>query len=160
MFKKLIVTAVAIGAGVFLLRSTHLGGYARTAWAKARTTVQGQIPLEFKLETIRNEVAQLVPDMRRNISAVAAETVAVDNLREEILVIRGNLDKQKEVVRSMNEELRNGKTQVVSFGTRKYSPERFQEKLAVEFLGASSADNLKFKEHSEAGEGLELRRLN
>jgi chromosome segregation ATPase len=147
MFKKLVVTAVAIGAGVFLLRSTHLGGYARTAWAKARTTVQGQIPLEFQLETIRNEVTQLVPDMRRNINAVARESVAVDSLREEVVAIRTNLDKQRELVRNMTEELRNGKTQVVSFRDRKYSTERFQEKLAMELLGAKQcADNLKAKE--------------
>ncbi len=161
MFKKLVVTAVAIGAGFFLLKSTHLGGYARTAWAKARTTVQGQIPLEFKLETIRNEVAQLVPDMRRNISAVAAETVAVDELREEVVVIRSNLDKQKQLVGNMTEELRNGKTQVVSFGSRKYSTERFQERLAIELLGAKQcADNLKAKEQLlEAREkGLEAQK--
>jgi chromosome segregation ATPase len=147
MFKKLVVTAVAIGAGVFLLRSTHLGGYARTAWAKARTTVQGQIPLEFQLETIRTEVAQLVPDMRRNINSVAAETVAVDSLRTEVASIRTNLDKQKEIVRNMTEELRNGKTHVVSYRDHKYSTERFQEKLAIELLAAKQAsENLKAKE--------------
>jgi len=84
MFKKLVVTAIAIGAGFFLLRSTHLGGYARTAWSKARHSVQGQIPLEFQLESIRNEVAQLVPDMKEHISRMAAETVAVDGLRDEV----------------------------------------------------------------------------
>ena len=84
MFRKIFVTAVAIGAGFFLLRSTHIGGYARTAWAKARTTVQGQIPLEFQLETIRNEVAELVPDMKRHINQLAQETVVVDSRRDEV----------------------------------------------------------------------------
>src|SRR5438270_11605420 len=98
MFKKLVVTAIAIGAGFFLLRSTHLGGYARTAWSKARTSVQGQIPIEFQLESIRNEVAQLVPDMKREISRVAAETGAIEGLREEVADIGGKLEKQKELV--------------------------------------------------------------
>jgi len=147
MFKKLVVTAVAIGAGFFLLKSTHLGGYARTAWAKARTTVQGQIPLEFQLETIRNEVAQLVPDMRRNINAVATESVRIDNLRTEVAAIRTNLDKQKAIVSSMTDELRNGKTQVVSYRDHKYSAERFQEKLSIELMAAKQmTDNLKAKE--------------
>jgi len=147
MFKKLVVTTVAIGAGFFLLRSTHLGGYARTAWAKARTTVQGQIPLEFQLETIRNEVSQLVPDMRRNINAVAGDTVAIENLRTEVATIRTNLDKQKDLVRNMTDELRNGKTQVVSYRDHKYSAERFQEKLTIELLTAKQmADTLKAKE--------------
>jgi len=147
MFKKLFVLTVAVGAGFFLLKSTHMGAYARTAWNKARTTVQGQIPLEFQLDTIRNEVAQLVPDMRRHISAVAGEAVAVDNLREEIVAIRDNLDKQREVVRNMTDELREGKNQVVSYRGQKYSAERFQEKLSIALLGAKQcADNLKAKE--------------
>jgi chromosome segregation ATPase len=162
MFKKLVVTAVAIGAGVFLLRSTHLGGYARTAWAKARTTVQGQIPLEFQLESIRNDVAQLMPDMKRHISQVAAETVAIDSLREEVASIRTNLDNQKELVRLMSDELHQGKTQQVVFRDRKYSPERFQEQLALKLLSAKQcADNLKAKEQLlEAKEqGLETAKL-
>jgi chromosome segregation ATPase len=162
MFKKLVVTAIAIGAGVFLLRSTHLGGYARTAWAKARTTVQGQIPLEFQLESIRNEVAQLMPDMKRHISQVAAETVAIEGLRTEVGTIRDSLDKQKELVRQMSDELHHGKTQQVVFGNHKYSPERFQEKLALQLLGAKQcAENLKAKEQLlEAKEqGLEAAKL-
>jgi chromosome segregation ATPase len=159
MFKNLVVTAIAIGAGLFLLKSTHLGGYARTAWSKARTSVQGQVPLEFQLESIRNEVAQLVPDMRREISRVAAETVAIEGLREEVADIGGKLEKQKELVRTMSEELRNGKNQQVVYRDRKYSAERFQEKLSVALLGAKQcADNLKAKEQLlEAKEkGLEV----
>ncbi len=162
MFKKLVVTGIAIGAGLFLLRSTHLGAYARTAWAKARTTVQGQIPLEFQLESIRGEVAQLMPDMKRHISQVAAETVAIDSLRDEVVAIRGNLDSQKELVRAMSDELRHGKTQQVVFHDRKYSPERFQERLTIELLGAKQcAENLKAKEQLlEAKEkGLEAAKL-
>src|SRR5258707_12549572 len=128
MFKKLVVTAIAIGAGFFLLRSTHLGGYARTAWSKARESVQGQIPIEFQLESIRNEVTQLVPDMKRHISQVAAETVAIDGLREEVGVIRNNLDGQREAVRAMTDELQNGKNHQVAYRGRVYSPERFQER--------------------------------
>jgi chromosome segregation ATPase len=147
MFKKLFVVAVAIGAGFFLLRSTHLGGYARTAWAKARTTVQGQIPLEFQLETIRNECAQLLPDMKRHISQVAQDSVAVDSLRQEVVDIQGKLEKEKEVVRAMTEELRNGKTQVVSFSGKKYSAETFQDMFARRLLGARQCtENLKAKE--------------
>jgi len=147
MFKKLVVTAIAVGAGFFLLRSTHLGGYARTAWSKARESVQGQIPLEFQLESIRNEVTQLVPDMKQHISKMAAETVAVDGLREEVKDIREKLDGQKELVRAMTEELRNGKNQHVAFRGQSYSPVRFQEKVQIALLGAKQcSDNLKAKE--------------
>ena len=84
MIKKLAVVVLAVGAGAFLLHSTHLGAFARTAWDKTRAAAEKQIPLEFQLDSIRGEVSQLVPDMRRHISQVAAETVAVQSLREDI----------------------------------------------------------------------------
>jgi len=147
MFKKLVVTAIAIGAGLFLLKSTHLGGYAKTAWSKARQSVQGQIPIEFQLDTIRNEVAQLVPDMKEHISRIAAETVAVEGLREEVADIRVKLDGQKELVRAMTDELRNGKNQHVAFKGHSYSADRFTEKVQIALLGAKQcSDNLKAKE--------------
>jgi len=147
MFKKLVVTAIAVGAGFFLLRSTHLGAYARTAFTKARESVHGQIPIEFQLESIRNEVAQLTPDMRDHIARMAAETVAVDGLREEVADIRGKLDGQKELVRAMTEEIRNGKNHTVAFRGHSYSTDRFQEKLQIALLGAKQcSENLKAKE--------------
>jgi chromosome segregation ATPase len=147
MFKKLVVTAIAIGAGFFLLRSTHLGGYAKTAFKKARESVQGQIPIEFQLESIRNEVAQLVPDMKDHISKIAAETVAIDGLREEVVDIRGKLDGQKDLVSAMKNELLNGKNHTVAFRGHSYATERFQEKFQIALLGAKQcSENLKAKE--------------
>jgi len=147
MFKKLVVTAIAIGAGFFLLRSTHLGGYAKTAFQKARESVHGQIPIEFQLDSIRNEVNQLVPDMREHIAKMAAETVAVDGLREEVADIRSKLDGQKELVSAMKNELLNGKNHTVAFRGHSYATDRFQEKFQLALLGAKQcSENLKAKE--------------
>ena len=147
MFKKIAVTAIAIGAGWFLLRSTHVGAYARTAWSKAQTSMHQQIPLEFQLETIRNEVANLVPDMKRHIGQVASETVKLESLREDIVSIRTNLNAQKELVSAMADELRRSDNKTVAFRSKSYSQERFQQRLATELQAAKTcAENLKIKE--------------
>jgi chromosome segregation ATPase len=115
MFRKLGITAIAVVAGLFILNSTHFGSYARTAWHKVKAQAKGQVPLEFQLETIRNEAAQLTPDIRKNLSLIAAETVAVDNLKEQIAVVQAELDKKTENIRTMRNDLKSD-TKVVYNG--------------------------------------------
>jgi chromosome segregation ATPase len=129
MFKKIGIAALAVVAGMFILKSTHLGAYARTAWHKVRTTVKHEVPIEFQLDTIRQEVAQLMPDMRKNIGLVAAETVAVQRLREDVATIHEKLDGELEHVRGWRDALDNA-TATVSYGGRSYSVERAKELLA------------------------------
>jgi len=131
MCKKIGLAAIAVVAGLFILNSTHLGSYARTAFHKVRTAAKKQVPLEFQLESIRTEAAQLIPDMRKNLSLIAHETVAVQNLRDEIHDIQANLDKQKDHVRAMRDDLKSGDQKVV-YNNRPISADRLREKLATQ----------------------------
>jgi len=137
MCKKLVIATVAVVAGLFILNSTHLGSYARTAFHKVKTAVKGQIKPEFMLDTARHEAAQLIPDMRRNISAVAAKDVAVSRLRDEVASIRTNLDKQKEQVRVLTTSLKSGEEKV-TFDDRTYTRHRLSDRLSHQ-LAASKA---------------------
>lgn len=137
MCKKLVIATIAVVAGLFILNSTHLGSYAKTAFKRAKQAVKGQVTPEFMLETARNEAAQLIPDMRRNISAVAAKDVAVQRLREEVAALRTNLDKQKDHVRVMKDGLKNG-TENVSYNGRDLTPRQLSARLSRE-LAASQA---------------------
>jgi chromosome segregation ATPase len=128
MIRKIGIAALAVVAGMFILRSTHLGAYARTAWHKVRTSVKHEVPIEFQIDTIRQEVAQLMPDMRKNISLVARETVEVQRLRDEVTTIHQKLDDELEHVRAWRDALQNG-TATVSIGGRSYSAERAKDLL-------------------------------
>src|SRR5437879_6176454 len=116
MVKKIFIATIALVAGLVILKSTHLGSYAKTAIKKAKAAVKGQVTPEFMLDTARNDAAQLIPDMRKNISSVAAKDVAVQRLREEVASIRTNLDRQKDTVRVMKDGLKNGTELVTSNG--------------------------------------------
>ncbi len=148
MIRKLVIAAVAVGAGLFILNSTHLGSYARTAWSKVRATAKRQVPLEFQLETIRNEVAQLGPDMRRNISLIAGETVAVENLKEEIAMVQSKLDQETVAIRDMNHTMQAGDAKVV-FNDETYSKTRFATILQKKLTAAKQC-----RENLEAKKGL------
>ena len=82
MFKKIAIASVVVVAGLVLLAKTNLGSYAHTAWKKAKIGVSEQVPLEFEIERVRDEVSKLTPDMDKNFNAIAHEMVAIDNLRD------------------------------------------------------------------------------
>jgi DNA repair exonuclease SbcCD ATPase subunit len=129
MFKKIFIAGLAVTGGLFILNSTHLGAYARTAWHKVRTSAQRQVPLEFQLESIRHEAAQLIPDMKKHCGTIAAEMVAVQTLRDEVADIRSNLDKRKAQVRIMRDDLKSGAVKI-SYGGHTYSADRVRDKLS------------------------------
>ncbi|TMQ34188.1 MAG: hypothetical protein E6K70_09000 [Planctomycetota bacterium] len=131
MCKKIFIATVAVVAGLFILHSTHLGSYARTALKKVKSAAQGQVPLEFRLETARNEAAQLIPDMRRNISAVATKDVAVSRLRDEVKDMQAKLEQKKDHVRAMAGELKSGNEKVVYNG-REMSSRQLTDRLSRE----------------------------
>lgn len=129
MLKKIAFAAVAVVAGLFILNSTHMGSYARTAWHKVKKTAKCQVPLEFQLESARNEIAQLIPDMKRHIDVVAQETQAVHRLRDDITLTRANLAEQKKNLLAMKEDLKKADVKIL-YGNRFYSADRVSQKLA------------------------------
>lgn len=147
MFKKLFIVALAVAGGMFILHSTHLGGYARTAWSKVKNSAKKQVPLEFQIESIKNEITQLTPDMRRHISAIAAETVQVQNLQDEITTIAAKLEKEKDSIRELADMVRNSDTKPVNFRGRLRSSESVHQDLAIKVDGAKQcAESLKTKQ--------------
>jgi peptidoglycan hydrolase CwlO-like protein len=146
MFKKIGIAAVVVAVVLFLLNSTMLGSYTGTAWSKIHGSFKKQVPLEFEIERIKHEIAQLVPDMKKNLSQVAEEMVAIDNLKEQIADAHRNLDTQKASIMTMTEDLEKG-AQTVSYKGVTYSANRIREKLARDFTSYQNCEkDLKAKE--------------
>src|SRR5262245_45362944 len=140
MCKKLAAVVAAVVAGLILLQWTGLNSYTSTAWNKIRGQVKSGVPLEFEIERVRNEVAQLVPDMKKNFSVIAEEMVAVENLQKDIAVTRGNLDKNRQNLLTMKEDLKKGTATIVYDG-RPYSSERVREKLERDYATFKVAES-------------------
>jgi hypothetical protein len=73
-----------------------------------RVSANKQVPVEFEIERIKGQVAKLVPDMKKNLGAIAEEMVAVENLREEIARTRVKLEDQKQNILTMTADLETG----------------------------------------------------
>jgi len=116
MIKKVAIVAVAVGAVMSLLSFTKFGSYASTSWTKVRASAARQVPIEFEIDRLRHEVSQLIPDFKKNLSAVAEEMAAVENLERDITASRARLDEQKTILLKLAKDLESGQKEFVSAG--------------------------------------------
>jgi chromosome segregation ATPase len=132
MWKKILFGAVAGVVVLALLANTRCGSkltsFLGTAWDKATDQAEKQVPLEFEIERLRHETAQLVPDMRKHLGVIAEEMVAVDNLRQDIKVAKDKQVTRKRDILTMTADLKSGQERIVYDG-RPYSANRVKEKL-------------------------------
>jgi hypothetical protein len=149
MCKKIGIATLAVVAGLFILNSTHLGSYARTAWKKVKATAQRQVTPEFTLETIRNEIGRLDPEMTNYINTVARQEVELTNLTKEIKENKLTLEKAKDQIWVMNEAMEGGE-KVVFLGALNSTPisqERLQSILNQKLTSTKRLqDNVKMQE--------------
>lgn len=154
MFKKLIITGLVVLVGFVLLTKTSAGnkitGLAGLLWNKAGTALENQVPPETEIERIRHELAQRGNEMKKHISVIAEEMVAVENLKQEISITKGKLDKQRANIMTMKHDLEAcGKdgTKTISYGDRTYSAARIREKLARDWASYKQCEeSLKARE--------------
>ncbi len=96
MFKKILITAVALAAVGGLVFGTDAYSYLSTSAKKVRTEVKSNVPLEFEIERARNMVAELIPDIQKNMHVIAQEEVEVEELRDQIARSAKNLNTEKQ----------------------------------------------------------------
>jgi chromosome segregation ATPase len=139
MFKKVAILTVAVGAGLALVSWAGLGSYVTTACLNIRTKLKGEVPIEFEIQRVKQQVGQLVPDMKKHFRQVAEEMVAIDNLKQEIQTTRTNLAGQKEALAAMTREL-DSNSETVAFDNQEYSRDRLKEKLEADFASFKNCE--------------------
>jgi peptidoglycan hydrolase CwlO-like protein len=139
MFKKIGIAAVVVGAGLVLVHASGLSSYTATAWNNVRKNFKKQVPLEFEIERLRHEVSQLVPEMKKNFSAIAEEMVAVENLDNEIKLTKANLKKREQTIHTMMSDIKSGATRLIYNG-QEYSLSRVKAKLERDWASYQVAE--------------------
>jgi len=146
MLKKLLIAAVAVLVGLTVVTSpTWVGSLLRTKWKDASAWCRQQVPVETEIQRLRDEVARLSTVSKTHFSALAEETVAVENLRKDIATLEANLTRQKKNVLALKEDLASN-TEMIKYGDRTYSRDQVKTQLARDFEGYRTAEeNLKAK---------------
>lgn len=128
---------VLIGTGVVLLVSGFFFGrdlvsYVKTSAGYVQDSVVDAVPMEFQIERARGMIDGLLPEIRKNMHAIAKEEVEVERLEKQIAQARESLEVQKAHILTLKEDLSSGKEQFVYAG-RNYSAEQVKADLAARF---------------------------
>jgi len=156
MLKKMLIAAVAVLVGVAVITSsTRLGSLARTKLKNAATWARSQVPPETEIQRLRDEIERLGKDSGKHFGDLAAETVAVERLREDVSTLEAKLAQQKKNMLSLKEDLVSSE-QFVVYGDRRYSKDQVKVQLKRDLDAYQLAEeNLKAKrsllEAKEAG---------
>lgn len=139
MCKKLIITATtATGIGL-LVFGTDLVSYVGTTLGWAKDSVKNSIPIEFEINRARNMIANLVPDIRKNMHTIAKEEVEVAQLARQIEDLDARQSKDRTELMRLRNDLSSGKTALVYAG-RTYTAEQVKTDLARRFERYKTGD--------------------
>ena len=150
MIKKLVFLVGGTVAALAIVNSVWSGS-VRTAWKRAQSKIERTISPEFELARIRDQIAQLTPDMHRNIACIAEEIVQLDSLERRIGDLSVKLDRSKDDLAVMTQAIESGTKRVV-LGGRELTPAQVKDKLRTcKNLEREVANSQKILEAKKAG---------
>jgi chromosome segregation ATPase len=150
MIKKIIFWSLVVGAVVVAVNVVRPGAL-HTAIRRVHAKIDQQIPPEFELARIRDQIAQLTPDMYRNISRIAEEMVAVETLKTKVDNLTDKLTDSKTELAALTSAVESGNTKV-NYGGRDIPVTQISRKLnACRNLERELAHSKKIYEAKKAG---------
>ena len=180
MCKKLAITTVFLVAVVAALSFTWVGSHLQTALNNLNTAAKKQVPIDFELQRLRDEVGNIKKDVDKNRELVANEMAQVERREREIAAERAGLEKRKVFCDELARKVKSGETQIFisskpftlqqaaermnsewnAYKRDKASLELREKELAYKKEAVESAkEQLKAMMDQEAGFRLELSRL-
>jgi len=122
---------IGAGLGVLalgLLFGTSAPHYVKTAFQRVRSAADSQVPIEFKIDQARQQIAALEPAISENIESLVQAELAVERLEDDIALTEANLEAEGREMLALNEALKDGRLKLASDGIA-YSPEEIKADL-------------------------------
>lgn len=129
--KKVMLGAAMTAGGIYLVHHTSVPNYVRTAFHKARETAKGATPIQFEIDVAKDQIAQLEPEIHRNMETLARAEVDVEHLNREIETVRTNLQGEKGKMLSLREKLETGDLRLASNANIRLTREEVTADLAA-----------------------------
>lgn len=146
MVKKIVMGSLALTVVGGLIFGRDALSYVRTGCKSVQENVRSNVPIEFEIQRARQEVAQLLPEIRKSVTLIAQQQVEVDRLAKSIEKREAALAEQEEAILSLSADLKSGDTQFVYAG-HKYSQSEVEKDLADRFSRFQIAEDTVKREH-------------
>jgi chromosome segregation ATPase len=123
------VLGAAVGAGLLaLLFGTAAPSYVKTAFHRVRHQAHDAVPIQFEIDRARQQVAELEPELHKNIEAIARAEVDIEVLDREIAGTQSNLDREGKALVALRQHLASGDVKLT--GGVSYTTEEVKAEMA------------------------------
>jgi chromosome segregation ATPase len=137
--KKFVVIGLLVIGGLWVCKKTNLCSYASTLWAKGARAVKGQVPRQFELDRIRNEIDKLDADVRAMLGPIAEKQAANKRLERQIADAEANHKTMRENLIALTREVDAGNQQI-EFDGGSQTLAQARARLAVDFARFKTLD--------------------
>jgi predicted RNA-binding protein YlxR (DUF448 family) len=132
MLRRLIWTVGGAGILAGLVFGKEACSYLSTAGGLVKSSVRNSVPVGFEIDRARKLVADIVPDIRKNMHVIAQEEVEIDRLSKQIAQADTGLAKQKDEMIRLRDDASQARTVYVYHG-RSYTETQVKQDLANRF---------------------------
>lgn len=122
MLRKIAVGVLAMTTLGGLVLGKEMFSYLRTGLGSVQNHIRAEVPIEFEIERAKQEVEQLLPQVRKSMHLIAEEQVEVANLQASIAKKEKQLANQEKAILAMRTDL--GKDE----STFRYAGHRYSRK--------------------------------
>lgn len=117
---------------VGLVSGTVAKSYVKTVAQDVSGALHDAVPVEFEIERAKNMVADLKPEIRKNMHIIAREEVQVQQLEKQIAKIDASLGKSQTDIVRLERDLANGRS-IFVYAKREYTRDQVRKDLAARF---------------------------
>ena len=136
--KKILVIGVLVLGGLWACRKTNLCSYASTLWNKGRQAVKAEIPRQFELDRIANEIDKLDNDLRAMLGPIAERKAELNQLNEDIEKSTARRDHARALL-TLTQQVEAG-TQPITWNESRYTLDEAKARLAEDFATFKALD--------------------
>jgi len=158
MCKKLGVTALVLVAALFVLHKLDLDKYGKAWLSHRKADIKDAIPPESKIEVLREQIAELTPELNKQRSKIAKDSTEIDILKEDIAKAKANLKEREEKLTLLRDALKSDSGFVTTEGEKlpKEKVEAVFSRKFAEFQAAEAAVKAKEELLGRRKEKLEV----
>lgn len=142
MLKKLAWLGVAALVAIIAVNATGLAKYCGPLAQKWKAKAEQKIPIEFQIETIKDQIAKLAPDIEAAKTRLAEKRVVVRNLQTEVDTATTRLNDQAGALQARAALLEKPDTLTVYYDSQKVSIAEAKRRLGADLKSYQWAEAL------------------
>ncbi len=143
MLKKITLFGLGLLLVGGLLFGSRVIPYAHTAIQKVRDTAQQSVPLSFQIDSARDQLKKIDPEVKNMVWQIAKEKAAIKRLERELASQEAALTQKHDEIIALRNHLTSGEEVFVAINGKAYTNARVEEDLRHRFNIYKTAEQTK-----------------